>query len=155
MPFDRIPLYRHLKEVTVGSRFRRLRFIAAFVLYGLIVLFGLIPGVRAEIGQFASGLVLHSIAYSTIAFLLFSGLDGSRARNGLISLLNVAVMGAMDEFIQSFVPYRLGRIEDWIVDISAASLALLLLMRFYPGHAAPGASARDRIQQPSGWKEGS
>lgn len=140
-------MYRHLKEIVIGPRFRRLRLIAAFMLYAAIVLFGLIPGVRAEIGHFASGLVLHSLAYSTIAYLLFAGLGGSRGRNALTALMIVSVMGALDELIQSFVPYRMGRIQDWAVDVCAASLVLLLLVKFGPGYSASGVMRRESLQR--------
>jgi VanZ family protein len=35
------------------------------------------------------------------------------------AVLTIAAMGALDEYIQSFFPYRHGSVGDW-VDVSAA-----------------------------------
>ena len=68
----------HRLLVDPGLRPWRLR--GATLLYLAILIMGSIPGARAELGQLASGLVLHSLAYATITFLLVTGLDGSRTR---------------------------------------------------------------------------
>ena len=38
-------------------------------------------------------------------------------------MLAIAAMGAGDEFIQGFFPYRGASVHDWAVDVSAAIVA--------------------------------
>jgi len=102
---------------------------AAFILYFLILVFGSIPHARAEIGLLAPGLVLHSVAYSVITFLLFSGLSGSRWEKSIRAFLIVVAMGAFDEYIQSFFPYRHAQISDVLVDSGASFVTALLLLK--------------------------
>jgi VanZ family protein len=96
-------------------------------LFALVVIVGSIPGARADAAKIASGLVLHSCGYATLAFLIFTGSRGSSALRAVKAVLTIAAMGALDEFVQSFLPYRRGAVEDWIVDCVAA-LATASLM---------------------------
>lgn len=122
-----------LSLLFLDAKFQRLRYSAAFVLYAIIVTMGAIPGARAEIGTYASGIVLHSLAYGGIAFLLYTGSSGSAPARALKSVLAVAAMGALDELIQSFLPYRRGAVGDWLVDCNAAIIVAGLLWAFLPG----------------------
>jgi VanZ family protein len=112
--------------------YRNIRYRSAFILYLLIVLLGAIPGVRSEAGEFASGLVLHSLAYSTIAYLLYTGASSQSFTTAFHAFLWVVVMGAADEYIQSFFPYRNGTVRDWIVDMTAALVTLSILLGTWP-----------------------
>ncbi|WP_035825329.1 VanZ family protein [Janthinobacterium sp. NFX145] len=125
-----------LPELCFADRYERLRYRTALVLYALVILIGDIPGVRADVGQYASGGVLHSVGYGVLALILFSGTAGGMARRALLSVLMVAAMGALDEFIQSFLPYRRGAVSDWVVDITAATAVVLPLYFFWPAMAA-------------------
>ena len=108
----------------------------ALFLYALVIIIGDIPGARADVGQYASGVVLHSFGYGVLALLLFSGIAGSMGRRALLSVLMVALMGALDEYIQSFLPYRRGAVSDWLVDITAATVVALPLIVLWPKMAA-------------------
>jgi VanZ family protein len=110
-----------------GDRYKAFRFRSAFVLYGLIVGLGSIPGARAEVGQFASGLILHSLVYSAITFLLFTGSDAHPFGKALKVWVIVAIMGALDEYVQSFFPYRNASVHDWMVDVTAGFVTVILL----------------------------
>jgi VanZ family protein len=114
------------------ARYRKLEFRAAFVLYLAVLVFGSIPGARAGIGEFAPGLVLHALTYCVIALLLFSGTNGSTWRKALKAFLIVAAMGAGDEWVQSFFPYRTASVRDWLVDIGAAFITSALLLMVWP-----------------------
>lgn len=107
----------------------RLRTGCAIALYLAILILGSIPGARSELGNLASGLVLHSIAYSTMTFLLFSGRYDVSIRAMLRVFCMVAAMGAGDELLQSMLPYRSGALLDWLVDVQAAFFTLLILSR--------------------------
>jgi VanZ family protein len=106
----------------------RLSLIAcAIVMYLAIVIAGNIPGARADIGHYASGVALHSTAYAVLTALCFLGSRGSPAVRAAKAVLAVAAMGAGDECIQSFFPYRGADVRDWAVDCSAAIVTSGLL----------------------------
>jgi VanZ family protein len=113
-----------------NPRFRRLCRMGAALMYVTILVSGSIPGARADIGQFATGAQLHSTAYAILAALCYLGGTGNRLQRTLKAVLAVALMGAGDEFVQSFFPYRHADVRDWAVDVAAAvvTTALLSLM---------------------------
>lgn len=128
--------------LVLDPKFQRLRYSAALGLFTAIVAMGSIPGARAEIGNYASGIVLHSLAYGAVTFLVYTGSSGRPAARALRSVLTVAVLGAIDELVQSLLPYRRGAIADWLVDCNAAALVAALLWAFLPSQ--PRATAADR-----------
>lgn len=111
---------------------RRLCPVAAIAMYLLIITTGNIPGARADIGQYAPGPVLHSIAYAVLACLWFVGSHGSPLARAAKAVLTIAAMGALDETIQSYFPYRGASVVDWMVDCVAAAVASGLLCAFLP-----------------------
>ena len=121
-----------LNLLVLAPRLRKPRLYLALLMYAAILIMGSIPGARAEIGQFASGLWLHSIAYSGLAFLIFIGSTGSPARCALKALLAVALMGAADEMVQSMFPYRGATVGDWLVDCAAAAVTAAALWAWMP-----------------------
>ncbi len=110
------------KQILLTPSHARLRYWTAIVLYLLILILGSIPGARQDIGEVASGVILHSMAYAGLTFLLFTGGSGTLAQRALKAVLTIAAMGALDEFVQSFFPYRHGAVSDWLVDCNAAVL---------------------------------
>lgn len=130
-----------LSSLVLDPKFQRLRLYAAFLLYAAIVTAGSIPGARAEIGTYASGIVLHSLAYGTLTFLVYTGTGGGAGARALRSVLAVAAMGAGDELVQSMLPYRRGAAGDWLVDCTAAAAVAVLLWIFLPRPPAGAASA--------------
>lgn len=118
---------RQLHALLLAPAHATLRYRTAWTMYLLILLLGSVPGARAEVGQVASGIILHGTAYASIAFLLFTGGAGGAARRALATVATVALMGAADEFVQSFFPYRHADLRDWAVDCTAAVLTTLVL----------------------------
>lgn len=114
------------------ARYQKPAFRAAFLIYLAVLVFGSIPGARTEIGNFASGLVLHLLTYGLITFLLFIGSKGGASAKMVKSLLIVAAMGAVDECIQSLLPYRTASFTDWLVDINAAMFTAFFLRAASP-----------------------
>lgn len=133
-----------LSLLALSPRFQRHRYTAAFIIYAAIVAMGSIPGARAEIGNLASGIVLHTVAYGTIAFLLFTGGSGRASARVLKAVLTVAAMGAGDELVQSLLPWRVGAFSDWLVDCNAAIIVSALSWAFLP---APQGSGKGRSHQ--------
>jgi VanZ family protein len=116
-----------LQQVVLTSSHAQLRYRAALVLYLMILVLGSIPGARSDIGAVASGLVLHSCAYAGLTFLLFTGSTGSAALRAVKSVATIMAMGALDEVVQSFLPYRHGAISDWAVDTASALVTASVL----------------------------
>lgn len=131
-----------LSLLVLDPKFQRLRYGAAFIAYALILAMGAIPGARAEIGQYAPGIALHALAYGGIAFLLYTGSSGAAPARALKSVLTVAAMGAIDELVQSFLPYRRGAVSDWLVDCSAAIVVAGLLWALLPRQARRAGTGR-------------
>ncbi|HAV37464.1 MAG TPA: VanZ family protein [Massilia sp.] len=101
-------------------------------MFAAIVVAGSIPGARADVGQYASGLVLHSTAYATLALLWFTAGRGNAAARSVSSVAAIAVMGAIDELVQSFFPYRGADVHDWLVDCGAAVVTCAILWMVLP-----------------------
>jgi VanZ family protein len=120
------------RGILLGAEFRKFRYRCAWAMYATIVLMGSVPGVRADIGDYAPGFVLHSIAYTILTFLLFSGGTGHARQRAVKAVLTVMAMGAVDEFVQSFLPYRRADVTDWLVDSGASIVTSALLWAFLP-----------------------
>jgi len=117
----------YLSTFLLAPTRRPLYVAAAIAMFLMIITIGNIPGARADIGAYASGAILHSIAYAVLAALWFTGSRGSLLARAGKAVLAVAVMGACDEFVQSFFPYRGADVRDWAVDVGAAIAAASLL----------------------------
>ena len=125
-----MPSLLHL--ALLDPRLNTLRYAVAIAMFLAIIVTGSIPGARAEAGHYASGLVLHSLAYATLALLWFTASRGSAASRSLAAVLAVAVMGAIDELVQSLFPFRGADIGDWLVDCSAAIVTCAVLCLVFP-----------------------
>ncbi|MFC0135275.1 hypothetical protein CR105_20810 [Massilia eurypsychrophila] len=122
--------------LVLDPKLRKLRYFCALLIYAAILVMGSIPGARAEIGHYATGVVLHSLAYAGLTLLVFTGSEGSLRSRALKAVLTVALMGAGDELLQSLFPYRGASIGDWLVDCSAATLTSALLWAVLPNMAS-------------------
>jgi VanZ family protein len=121
-----------LLSLLLDPKWRKLRLACAICMYLAILIAGSIPGARAEIGHYASGATLHSLAYAVLAFLWFTSSTGSPAACAVKAVLAVAVMGAGDEMVQSFFPYRGAAVGDWMVDCAAAVVTSAVLWAVLP-----------------------
>lgn len=126
-------------SLLLDEGYRRWRLYSAFIFYALILVLGSVPGARQKIGELASGGVLHALAYGGITLLLFTGFTGTRLRNACIAVATVVWMGALDETVQSFFPYRSATVSDWMVDIAASSFTALALWMWWPQRGLPSA----------------
>lgn len=116
----------------LDPRLNKLRYGAAIIMFLSIIVTGSIPGARAGVGHYAPGVVLHSLAYAALALLWFTASRGSAASRSLAAVLAVAVMGAIDELVQSMFPYRGADVNDWLVDVSAAVVTCAILWLVLP-----------------------
>lgn len=127
---------RLLRDYLFDVRYATHRFVLAWLLYLLILVLGSVPHARADIGLLAPGLVLHALAYGGLTCLLASGLRTGPWRNSVQAVLLIAIMGAGDECVQSFFPYRHAAVSDWVVDCLAGFVAATMMVYWYPW-AAP------------------
>lgn len=116
----------------LDPRLRKWRLGLAIVLYAAILILGSVRGARAELGQYAAGIVLHTLAYGGLTLLIYTGIPGTARARALTSVLCIAAMGALDELVQSALPYRVGSLQDWLVDCNAAVIMAALLWAFLP-----------------------
>lgn len=121
-----------LSTIFVEPSLQKQRYRCAIALYLLILALGSVPGARHDIGEYAPGVLLHFAAYAGLTLLLFGGSNGTRLQKSVKSIATIAAMGAFDELVQSFLPYRHGAVSDWLVDCSAAIVTALLLWALWP-----------------------
>jgi VanZ family protein len=121
-----------LSLLLLDSRLRPARIRLALLLYAGVLVAGSIPGARAEVGEFAPGVVLHGLTYAFLTLLWFLGSAGSGPVRAAKAVLAIALMGAGDELLQSFLPYRTGDIADWTIDVTAALLTSTALALIVP-----------------------
>lgn len=100
---------------------------AALILIGLFVLiiFALFPAAIAGLST------VHMAIYGFLYCLIFSVLaacarKGKRTTAWVISLLLCIGLGAADEYIQTFIPYRCGSMSDFLADVIGILIAALL-----------------------------
>ena len=124
-------------------RLRAWRYAFGWLLFASILILGSVPGARAEVGNYASGIVLHSLAYASVTLLLFTGSRGSARACAIKSVLTVMAMGAADELLQSQLPYRSGALADWAIDCNAAIFTAGLLWAWLGRRGRPAAATRE------------
>ncbi len=121
-----------IKSTLFGERYAKIKFRLAMVLFFCVVFFGSLPGMRKDVSHLASGLVLHSLTYMGLALLLFRSKVSQDFRlDDVKAVLLVSLMGAIDETVQIFVPYRTATVTDWLLDTVAGLLMILLLKHQY------------------------
>ena len=124
--YSKMIKFAKISTVVLTPKFQRLCRHGAMVFFLLIVVIGNLPRAREDIGQYASGVVLHSAAYAILALLIAAGSRGSEFQRGIKATLTIVVMGALDEYAQSFFPYRTASIMDWMIDVASGGLASAL-----------------------------
>lgn len=120
---------RRISRLLDTPKFQNICFQSALSIFVLIVVLGSLPGARDDVGHYASGLVLHSFAYAILGLLVFIGSRGGGSQRALKATLTIAMMGALDEGVQSFFPYRTAAVTDWLVDVAAGGLVSTLLWK--------------------------
>ena len=120
---------RRIARLLDTPKFQDFCYQTALLIFVFIVVLGSLPGAREDVGHYASGLVLHSLAYAILGLLVFFGSRGRGYQRALKATLTAAIMGALDEGVQSFFPYRSAAVSDWLVDVAAGGLVSILLWK--------------------------
>lgn len=105
---------------------------AAMLLYVLMVLIGAVPGKAEALSAAVYDKLLHFAAYAALSGLLYAGLRGRPASRALRTVIVAGALGALDEAIQSFMPYRHANWADWRIDMLAALSCVGLLILVHP-----------------------
>ena len=119
-------------RLLLSPKFQKLCYFGAMALSLSIIVIGSLPGARSDIGQYASGWLLHAAAYAVLAVLVYIGSSGNESWRAIKTVLTIAAMGAADEYVQSFFPYRTGAVSDWLIDTTAGLAVSATLWRYWP-----------------------
>ncbi|HEY4542434.1 MAG TPA: VanZ family protein [Noviherbaspirillum sp.] len=95
---------------------------SAALLYTAMLVIGSIPGKAEAASAAVPDKLLHLVAYSLLSALVYGAMAGKPLLRALRTLVIVAVLGALDEGLQSLLPYRNAGWDDWRVDVIAALL---------------------------------
>lgn len=118
------------RSVPPLSRWRRWLPPLALCLYLAILVIGNIRGLGEQLFPDTSDKLLHATAYGGLAALLFIGLRWPAWPRALAIIGLIAVLGALDEFIQSFMPHRHADVADWVADVAGAIAVCSVLALF-------------------------
>nr|WP_254595361.1 VanZ family protein [Achromobacter mucicolens] len=105
---------------------------AAALFFIVLVTVGNLPGLAADMSDAFGDKRLHLAAYACLTALIYLSVN---RRPALVAMLAVTALGALDESIQSFFPYRQADLLDLLADISAAGATVISL---HIGNAAIG-----------------
>lgn len=92
--------------------------------------------------------LVHAVEYGVLGFLvvrqrfLVSARPVLRAVLGAVAV--VAVLGAIDEIYQSFIPLRTTSVGDWVADVLGAAAGAWIATRFRLPPSTPVPTARGR-----------
>ena len=100
--------------------------------FGAMIALGAIPGTASALSSGMGDKTLHLLAYGFMSFLCFRSIKGSRCGQSVISLLIMALLGLLDESLQSLLPFRNASALDWCFDMAAAGTVILLLNLYEP-----------------------
>ncbi len=93
----------------------------------LMVLLGSVPGQAQALSDRYGDKLLHTLAYGFMAILCHRSLHAPRTLHALLTVGVIALLGLLDESLQSLLPYRNASILDWCFDIGAAAIVAALL----------------------------
>ncbi|CAB5511776.1 hypothetical protein LMG26857_01064 [Achromobacter anxifer] len=96
----------------------------AAVFFAVLITVGNLPGLAAEMSDAFGDKRLHLAAYAFLTSLIYFSVN---RRPALVALLGATALGALDEAIQSFFPYRQADLLDLLADISAAGATVISL----------------------------
>ncbi len=107
----------------------RLRWLASLAGFFLLMLgVGSLPGEANALSEHIGDKLLHLLAYGFMTMLCFRGLIARPVVRALLSVLVIALLGVIDESLQSLLPYRNASLADWCFDIGAAAMVALLML---------------------------
>jgi VanZ family protein len=107
-------------------RARWLALLAGFFL--LMVGIGSVPGEANALSDRFGDKWLHTLAYGFMALLCFHALVARPLTRALLTMITIALLGLVDESIQSLLPYRNASVADWCCDVGSAATVVAILL---------------------------
>lgn len=107
----------------------------AFLIIGLLFYLSSLPGTMQSPLQHPWDKVVHCLFFMGLSWCLAFWVRGKRWQEqyrlhvGMMMVV-AALVGALDEFHQSFVPGRDVSLLDWLADLSGAAIGLFLYTQF-------------------------
>lgn len=96
----------------------------AGVFFAVLITVGNLPGLAADMSDAFGDKRLHLLAYAFLTALIYLSVN---RRPALVAMLTITALGALDESIQSFFPYRQAELLDLLADILAAGATVISL----------------------------
>lgn len=96
----------------------------AGVFFAVLITVGNLPGLAADMSDAFGDKRLHLLAYAFLTGLIYLSVN---RRPALVAMLTITALGALDESIQSFFPYRQAELLDLLADILAAGATVISL----------------------------
>jgi len=106
---------------------RPARMILLLIFFSAMIMLGAIPGSASALSSGVGDKTMHLLAYAFMTALCFRAIKGTRLAQSLISLLIIALLGLLDESLQSLLPYRNASLLDWCFDMAAAGTVIFIL----------------------------
>lgn len=108
-------------------RWRRAWLLALAGFFVMMIALGSIPGEAQALSDRYGDKLLHTLAYGIMAVLCHRALRASMATRLVLTIAVIALLGLLDETLQSLLPYRNASLLDWCFDIGAAAIVAALL----------------------------
>ena len=112
----------------MSVRMRWLALLAGFFL--LMISIGSVPGEANALSDRFGDKLLHTLAYGFMAMLCFHSLIAKPMLRAVLTVAAIALLGMIDEAIQSLLPYRNASLVDWCFDIGSAAIVAAALLLF-------------------------
>jgi len=115
----------------------------------IMLALGAIPGNADALSDRFGDKPLHLLAYGFMAALCLQSLQGRRLAQSLLSVLIIALLGLIDELVQSLLPYRNASLLDWCFDIAAAITVIVFMNLFAPAATKISSACEKKSVKPS------
>ena len=115
----------------------------------IMLALGAIPGNADALSDRFGDKPLHVLAYGFMAALCLQSLQGRRLTQSLLSVLIIALLGLIDELVQSLLPYRNASLLDWCFDIAAAITVIVFMNLFAPAATKISSACEKKSVKPS------
>ncbi|WP_136420194.1 VanZ family protein [Herbaspirillum sp. ST 5-3] len=101
---------------------------AAAAFFSLMVGVGAIPGQAQALSTVVYDKLLHVTAYAFLTGLVWGAVTSRPLYRAAQTVLIAALLGGIDESIQSLMPYRDANWLDWQFDVLASASCVVLLL---------------------------
>lgn len=105
--------------------------------YLLMIMLGSIPGKAEAMSEAVHDKLLHFAAYALLTLFVYGAINANTRVRAALTLAVIGFLGALDEGLQSLLPWRNASWADWQVDMLAALTTVCLLAFLHALRPAP------------------